>query len=119
MTIASAIPQLRTTNLAESVRFYTTTVGLTLEFQYQDFYAGIRAGRQLFHLKLVDEKDPSIEFVDHGEHFHLYLETDDAAAAAEALKKKGVRLPGARGSSPSRTTRDTRCTSVSGRRKTR
>jgi len=92
MTIASAIPQLRTTNLAESVRFYTTTVGLTLEFQYQDFYAGIRAGRQLFHLKLVDEKDPSIEFVDHGEHFHLYLEIDDAAAAAEALKKKGVRL---------------------------
>jgi enamine deaminase RidA (YjgF/YER057c/UK114 family) len=92
MAISSAIPQLRTTNLAESVRFYTTTVGLTLEFQYQDFYAGIRAGRQLFHLKLVDEKDPSIEFVDHGEHFHLYLETDDAAAAAEALKKKGVRF---------------------------
>src|SRR5207249_11895475 len=92
MAIASAIPQLRTTNLAESVRFYTSTVGLTLEFQYQDFYAGIRAGRQLFHLKLVDEKDPSIEFVDHGEHFHLYLETDDAVAAAEALKKKGVRL---------------------------
>ena len=31
------------------------------------------------HLKLVDEKDPSIEFVDKGEHFHLYLETDDAS----------------------------------------
>ena len=26
------------------------------------------------------------------EHFHLYLETDDAAAAADALKKMGVRL---------------------------
>jgi hypothetical protein len=44
--------------------------------------AGIRAGSQLFHLKLSDEKDPSIEFVDQGEHFHLYLETDDPAAAA-------------------------------------
>ena len=64
MQISSAISQLRTMDLSESIRFYTTKVGLTLEFQYQDFYAGIRAGGQLFHLKLVDEKDPSIEFVD-------------------------------------------------------
>jgi catechol 2,3-dioxygenase-like lactoylglutathione lyase family enzyme len=92
MRIQSAIAQLRTTDLLESIRFYTTKVGLTLEFQYEDFYAGIRAGDQLFHLKLVDQKDPSIDFVDEGEHFHLYLETDDAAAAAEALKRSGVRL---------------------------
>jgi hypothetical protein len=46
--------------------FYTTKLGLTLEFQYQDFYAGIPAGDQLFHLKLVDERDSSIEFVDKG-----------------------------------------------------
>src|SRR5437016_8847869 len=92
MQISSAISQLRTTDLAESIRFYTTKVGLTLEFQHQDFYAGIRAGAQLFHLKLVDEKDPSIEYVDRGEHFHLYLETNDAAATADALKKNGVCL---------------------------
>jgi catechol 2,3-dioxygenase-like lactoylglutathione lyase family enzyme len=92
MQISGAIAQLRTTDLAESIRFYTTTVGLTLEFQYQDFYAGIRAGSQLFHLKLVDAKDPSIEFVDRGEHFHLYLETDDAQAAADGLKRNGVPL---------------------------
>jgi catechol 2,3-dioxygenase-like lactoylglutathione lyase family enzyme len=92
MQVSSAIAQLRTTDMAASIRFYTDKVGLTLEFQYQDFYAGIRAGGQLFHLKLVDEKDPSIEFVDKGGHFHLYLETDDAAALAEALKRKGVHL---------------------------
>jgi catechol 2,3-dioxygenase-like lactoylglutathione lyase family enzyme len=92
MTITSAISQLRTTDLAESIRFYTAVVGLTLEFQYEDFYAGIRAGNSVFHLKLVDQKDPSIEFVDHGDHFHLYLETDDVAAAADALKRNGVHL---------------------------
>jgi catechol 2,3-dioxygenase-like lactoylglutathione lyase family enzyme len=92
MQISSAIAQLRTTDLAESIRFYTTKVGLTLEFQYMDFYAGIRAGSQLFHLKLADEKDPSIEFVDKNEHFHLYFETDDASAAAAALEKNGVAL---------------------------
>ena len=92
MQISSAIAQLRTTDLAESIRFYTTKVGLTLEFQYQDFYAGIRAGGQLFHLKLVDERDPSITFVDEGGHFHLYLQTDDASATADMLKRNGVRL---------------------------
>jgi catechol 2,3-dioxygenase-like lactoylglutathione lyase family enzyme len=92
MRISGVVPQLRTTDLAASIRFYTTRVGFTLEFQYQDFYAGIRAGSHVFHLKLVDEADPSIEFVDRGEHFHLYLETDDAAAAVAALKANGVRL---------------------------
>ncbi len=92
MQISGVIAQLQTTDLAESIRFYTMKLGLTLEFQYEDFYAGIRAGSQLFHLKLVDEKDPSIEFVDRGEHFHLYLVTDDASAAAAALKRNGVRL---------------------------
>jgi catechol 2,3-dioxygenase-like lactoylglutathione lyase family enzyme len=92
MKISGAIAQLRTTDLPASIRFYTETVGLILEFQYEDFYAGIRAGGQLFHLKHVDEKDPSIDFVDEGGHFHLYLETDDAAATAEALKRNGVPL---------------------------
>jgi catechol 2,3-dioxygenase-like lactoylglutathione lyase family enzyme len=92
MRISRAIAQLRTTDLEESIRFYTTKVGFTLAFRYEDFYAGIRAGNQLFHLKLVDEKDPSIDFVAKGEHFHLYLETNDAAAAADTLKRNGVHL---------------------------
>ena len=56
MTISRVIPQLRTTNLTDSIRLFTTKLGLTLEFQYQDFYAGIRAGSQLFHLKLVAKR---------------------------------------------------------------
>jgi catechol 2,3-dioxygenase-like lactoylglutathione lyase family enzyme len=92
MIITAVIPQLRTTDLSSSIDFYTTTLGLQLEFRYEDFYAGIRAGNQVFHLKLCDEKDPSISFVDDGEHFHLYLETPDVSAAAAELKAKGIRL---------------------------
>jgi catechol 2,3-dioxygenase-like lactoylglutathione lyase family enzyme len=92
MPISGAMAQLRTTDLAASIRFYTTRVGLPLDFQYEDFYAGIRAGDQVFHLKRVDEKDPSIEFVDRGGHFHLYLETDDVQAEATAIRAKGVPL---------------------------
>ncbi len=82
MSITGAIAQLRTTNLAESIRFYTDKVGLVLDFQFEDFYAGIRAGDQLFHLKLVDRKDPTIEIVEDGDHFHLYFESNDATATA-------------------------------------
>jgi len=90
--IANIVIQLRTTNLAESIRFYTTTLGFTLEFEYEDFYAGVRAGGQVVHLKLVDEPDPSIEYVEDGEHFHLYLETADVGAAADHLRQRGVAL---------------------------
>jgi catechol 2,3-dioxygenase-like lactoylglutathione lyase family enzyme len=92
MKITSATAQLRTTDLAASIHFYTAQLGLELEFQYQDFYAGIRAGGQSFHLKLVDEKDPSIAYVEEEGHFDLYFGTDDVAALAEALKARGVPL---------------------------
>ncbi|MBV8519145.1 MAG: VOC family protein [Acidobacteria bacterium] len=92
MKITGVIPQLRTRNLGESIRFYTQKLGLELVFQYEDFYAGIRAGNQIFHLKRVDEKDPSIDWVSHGDHFHLYLQTDDATAAAAFVKQNGVAL---------------------------
>lgn len=92
MQIVNVIAQLRTTDLAASIRFYTTQLGFTLEFQYEDFYAGVRAGRHVIHLKLVDDADPSIAFVARDEHFHLYLETDDVVAAADRLRCTGVRF---------------------------
>ena len=90
--ITDVIAQLRTTDLASSIDFYTTRLGFTLEFQYRDFYAGVRAGDHIVHLKLVDVADPSIQFVDRGDHFHLYIGTDDVVATAERLRQNGVRL---------------------------
>jgi catechol 2,3-dioxygenase-like lactoylglutathione lyase family enzyme len=92
MNISAIVPQLRTTDLASSLSFYTAKLGMIIEFQYQDFYAGVRAGTQVFHLKQVDEKDPSIDFVNNGDHFHLYFETSDVAGVAAALKANGVTL---------------------------
>jgi catechol 2,3-dioxygenase-like lactoylglutathione lyase family enzyme len=92
MQITGVVPQLRTTNLEESIRFFTAKVGGTLEFRYEDFYAGIRLGNQKIHLKLVDERDPSIAFVRDGDHLHLYFETDDVVATAATLQRNGVRL---------------------------
>lgn len=92
MTIKHIIPQLRTTDMPSSVRFYTEDLGFTVDFNYEDFYVGIRAGEQLIHLKLVDEKDPSVAYVADGGHLHLYIQTDDVTAFAAQLKAKGVPL---------------------------
>ncbi len=92
MSITSATAQLRTTDLEASIRFYTQVVGLELAFRFKDFYAGIRAGRQMFHLKRVDAPDPSIAYVTEGDHFDLYLATDDATALAAHLEAQGVTL---------------------------
>lgn len=90
MAITGIVPQLRTTDMASSIRFYTGKLGFSVEFNYRDFYVGVRAGRQLFHLKLVDEQDPSIRYVDDGGHFHMYLQTEGVAAFAAQLKASGV-----------------------------
>ncbi|HEY1930480.1 MAG TPA: VOC family protein [Acetobacteraceae bacterium] len=92
MQISGVTAQLRTTDLIRSIAFYTTKLGMTLAFQYGDFYAGIRAGAQFFHLKLVDDADPSIAFVAQGGHFHLYFDTPDLEAAADAIRRNNVPL---------------------------
>ena len=118
MGIARVIPQLRTTDLAGSIRFYTETVGFTLDFQYEDFYAGIRAGGQVFHLKLADEKiRRSTSWI--GAVTSTSTESDDAAADAEGWPDVGspssrpcTRTPGGRASSSSGTIRAIPSTSV-------
>lgn len=95
MTVRAVTAQLRTTDLEGSIAFWTQAVGLELEFLHGDFYAGIRAGAGVFHLKLVDTPDPSIGYVEAGRHLHLYLDVDDAEAMVNALAAKGVlpRIP--------------------------
>ena len=92
MPISALTPQLRTTDLKGTIDFYVSKLGFELEFVHDDFYASVRTGGHSIHLKLVDAKDPSIEFVARGEHLHLFITVDDVDAEARALKGRGVRL---------------------------
>jgi catechol 2,3-dioxygenase-like lactoylglutathione lyase family enzyme len=92
MLIARITPQLRTRDIDASIHFYTEKVGLMLDFRHSDFYAGIRAGDHTFHLKLVDDTDPSIAYVHAGGHLDLYLGTGDVEAVAKTLRHHGVAL---------------------------
>jgi catechol 2,3-dioxygenase-like lactoylglutathione lyase family enzyme len=88
----SYITQLRTTDLEQALDFYTRTLGYKIAFRYEDFYAGIDIDGQILHLKLVDEDDPSIDFVAQGDHFHLYIEVTDLAARHEELAGGGAQI---------------------------
>ena len=92
MPISGVIPQLRTTDLDASIRFYTEVLGCALDFRHDDFYAGLRAGNSAFHLKQVCEVDPSVADVAEGGHFHLYFATPGVAAFAATLKSRGLAL---------------------------
>jgi catechol 2,3-dioxygenase-like lactoylglutathione lyase family enzyme len=92
MPVLTITPQLRTTDLESSIRFYTERVGLQLEFRHADFYAGIRSGGCSFHPKLVDVEDPSVTFVKDGGHLHPYLGVDDIDSFGERLRTAGVPL---------------------------
>ena len=92
MTVHGVCAQLRTTDLEGSIEFYVKKLGFELEFRFSDFYAGIKAGTQVFHLKLVDSPEPSIEFVSAGEHFHLLFVIDEVDSTAAELTERGVEL---------------------------
>ena len=90
--IRGAAPQLRTTDLAASIRFYTEVLGLELAFEFGGFYAGLRAGGTMLHLKHADAPDPSIPYVAEGGHLHLWLEAEDEDAVAACIAAQGVAL---------------------------
>jgi catechol 2,3-dioxygenase-like lactoylglutathione lyase family enzyme len=92
MGIIRIIPQLRTTDMALTIGFYTEKLGFIVDFKYEDFYSGISYRDQKIHLKLACDPDPSIQYVTEGGHLHLYIETDEVSVLAKRLKSLGVPL---------------------------
>lgn len=88
--ITGITPQLRTTDLEASIRFYVDRLGFALAFRWEDFYAGVCAGDAGIHLKRVDEPDPSIAHVAAGDHVHLYIHVDDVDALHAQLRERAV-----------------------------
>lgn len=83
--VKSLATQLRVVDLERAVRFYVEKLGFTLQFRAEDFYVGLSGGGAMLHLKRVDSPDPSIPFVVHGDHLHLYLTVRDLDAAFSEL----------------------------------
>lgn len=92
MEIEELVPQLRTTDLQRAIHFYTRKLGFALAFRYQDFYAGVSSGDRMIHLKLVDSRDPGIDFVRGGQHLHVHFGVRDIDAAFRQVQEAGVKI---------------------------
>ncbi len=105
MQIVESAPQLRITDLERAIRFYTEKLGFVLAFRHQDFYAGVRCGEAMIHLKLVDDPDPGIDFVRSGQHLHVYLARGTSMPPSARFRKLARRsskaLPTVLGERPS------------------
>ena len=51
-------PQLLVSDIESSIRFYTDKIGFTLDFRYDDFYAGVIREGFSIHLKLSKSRVP-------------------------------------------------------------
>ncbi|MFT4676980.1 MAG: catechol 2,3-dioxygenase-like lactoylglutathione lyase family enzyme [Patiriisocius sp.] len=82
--------QLRYIDLESAIDFYTRQLGFELAFRYDDFYAGVEIGEQVLHLKLVDDADPNINWVQKNDHLHLMLLIDDLDTWQKEPLSKGL-----------------------------
>jgi predicted enzyme related to lactoylglutathione lyase len=83
-------PQLLVTNLSGSITFYTEKLGFDLEFQYQDFYAGIIKEGCSIHLK--SGKPSAQERINKREHndLDIVFSVENVERLYEELVKKSI-----------------------------
>ena len=78
-------PQLIVTDIKRSVKFYTRKLGFSLEFNYEDFYAGVSKDGYTIHLK---SGKPSIEERKNrrdNEHLDLVFSVDNIEGLFEEI----------------------------------
>jgi catechol 2,3-dioxygenase-like lactoylglutathione lyase family enzyme len=57
-------PLLHVSDIDRSIEFYTNNLGFTLDFKYEDFYAGIIKDGHSIHLKSVDQPITTVRNTD-------------------------------------------------------
>ena len=83
-------PQLIVADIQRSIAFYTQKLGFTVDFRYEDFYAGIVREGFSIHLKLGK---PSLEESKgriNNEDLAIVFSVDDIDGCYEELSNKSV-----------------------------
>ena len=70
-------PQLLVADIEHSIAFYTQKLGFTLDFRYDDFYAGIVKGGFSIHLKLGKPSMEERNRTTHNEDLAIVFSVDD------------------------------------------
>lgn len=84
-TIQTMSPQLRVADIDRAIRFYTEKLGFILDFQYEDFYAGVVKDGCSVHLKLGESfRENTTEDLD------LVFSVDDIESVYSLLIDRAV-----------------------------
>ena len=85
-------PVLRVANLARSIAYYRDLLGFDVEFEYENFYAGVVRDGCRVHLKWSTPRSKQCATSETPEHVDACLGVENAAALASALAARGARL---------------------------
>ncbi len=85
-------PLLLTRDLEKAIDFYVRHLGFTLDFVYEDFYAGIERDGHSIHLKT--DYNAAREKPVRGDSYELDLlfSVDNVATLFEEISKKGIEI---------------------------
>ena len=89
-SIKKMSPQLLVADLERSIVFYTEKLGFSVEFRYEDFYAGIVRDTYSIHLKLGKPSIDERERRKRNEDLDLVFSVGDIEGCYELLSNKLV-----------------------------
>jgi predicted enzyme related to lactoylglutathione lyase len=90
--IKQITPILRVINLEVAIQFYVEQLCFTLDFTYEDFYAGIEKDGHLVHLKMVDAIAGEDFMRRNDEDVCLLFSVNDIAGLFQEISEKPVEI---------------------------
>jgi uncharacterized glyoxalase superfamily protein PhnB len=89
-SIKGAAPQFLIGDLREALRFYEERLGFTVDFVYDDFYAGVSRDGATIHLKATAKLDAERAHRKRGEHLDAFLEVAGVRELHEEFVERGA-----------------------------
>ena len=86
------VPQFLVLDLKAACDFYVEQLGFRVDFEYEDFYAGVVRDGVMIHLKLSDTPDPCRQAKQQGDHLDVYITVDDIEALYAEYQSRGVKF---------------------------
>lgn len=90
--IKQITPLLLVTNLERAIQFYMEQLGFTLDFRYEDFYAGMEKDGHPVHLKMVDAVAGEDFLRRNDEDVCLLFSVDDIAELFREISAKPINI---------------------------
>ncbi|MBK1856836.1 VOC family protein [Cerasicoccus arenae] len=83
-------PQFLVSDLDQAIRFYTEELGFSLNFKYQDFYAGINCNGHSIHLKTGSVPESVRAFMRANEHLNITFGVLDIEEVYNEICRKNI-----------------------------